>query len=488
MVKIITWLSALCMALGLIGYVGLQLFPLDGTVTRTFPFNGRSIWMYPFQPGERVTSPGPQEDHWTGQRIIAEPVYTSIRPPGPYEHVDIAMELRVKDQPLIELGILRDEEQFAFEYHPLYSEELNKGWQKTVHNGIEGFIRDDGVPSDLLSRDTRTMVLWGASSTMPELADTIPLERRLPLNSRGTHDFWFVPTQGAIEVEFVMQDSNRSRAETAQVAAFVLKKGDELIATEAVSVSGVADQTMSKAFTKKLYWNNLTPGVYRLQFLADDDFFLREIYSTNRRWVMGTRLYMGDTAGYHATSTMKTWFTNAQTITAEIRHPDTQQALHFGSENRDIQVLHTPYVLRRAAADQQAPWVQIKAEKGNIRLVSDGYFAPDQQALFYPVFRKLTADSQLMREGVRAVQTPYQGAIDMGDGWYRVQTSFTIPKTSAHQRIALSAPGITSRLGAVDIRFVTIRYRRNPLTLNSIWEVLLAEGRRAKRSLFERYD
>lgn len=478
-VRLIAW--TLCASV--IGIVVLQQFPLSGIIEKSFVFDGKSIWLYPFQPGERVSSPGRQSEGWTGQRIISEPVYSTVRLPGPFDRMELSMEIRAKDQPIAELGILRDEEAFQFEYKPLYSAALLHGWKEAESQGVHGFIRTDGAPADLLSRDPQRVLVWGADSPESTLSDAVPLPRSVDINLRGTHEFWLIPVNGEIDMSFLVQDANRARAGTENVAAFVLRKGDDVLLTEPVSVSGALDAKMSKPFNKRIYAANLKDGVYRLTFQADDDFFIRRIDSPVRRWVVGPRFYSGDSVGYKEGRAAVTWLTNSQHITAEVRHTDSLQTINFGSFVQKIEKTHTPYAVARSAADIGSPWATVSQPIGNVRIVGDGYFAVDAQAAFVPALRRLTADAKPAEEGIIAIRTPYKAPQDLGGGWYRVTASFELPDTSASQKLALGLPGLQYRLGAFDIRAAQLRFVRPSLSPQELWQTLKAEARRAYQRL-----
>ena len=478
-VRLIAWSACA----GIIAIVLLQQFPPSGIIERSFVFDGKSIWLYPFQPGERVTSPGKQPDGWTGQRIVSEPVYTTVRLPGPFDRLEVSLDIRAKDQPIAELGILRDEEAFQFEYKPLFSQVLIDGWKEAEYQNVHGFIREDGLPSDLLSKDTQRVLVWGSDSPELALSDSVPLPRSVDINLRGTHEFWLVPVNGQIDMTFLLQDANRARAGTQNVGAFVLRKGDEVLVTEPVSVSGTLDAKMSQPFQKRVFANNLADGVYRLTFQADDDFFIRRIDSPVRRWVVGPRFYPGDAVGYKEGRVSVSWLTNSQHMTAEVRHADSLQTIMFGTSAQAIDKTHTPYAMARATSDIAAPWATVSQPISNVRMVGDGFFAVDAQAAFAPALRRLTADTKPTEEGIVAIRTPYVAPQDLGDGWYRVKASFWLPDTSESQKLALGLPGLQYRLGAFDIRAAQLRYVRPSLNGEEFWQTVKAEARRAYQRL-----
>lgn len=472
---VLVWIPALLFA----GWILSQRFPLDGLAKFDFIFDGRSPWFNPFQPGERVTSPGPQPDGWIGQRILLEPVYGSARVPGAYDSVGISFDIRSTRQPLAELGILRDEASFAFEMKPLWSQALSTGWRPVTLGDKRGFVRDGLADSELLADNFEKLLVWQATTSEPLLSDSAGAWKSYDISLRGGHDFYVVPVDGVIEYKFLVQDVNRSR-DPKNTAAFRLTRGDDILYTESVSVSGVVDTRMSEPVEKTIRVSDLAPGVYKLSFVADDDFFIRSVSTRNKRWVIGPRLYVGDTVGYRATSTPLAVYTNSIHTVVDTFHKEGMQTVSLGSTSVQINKTHTPFVLSRSGAGS-AGWSELKADKGNVRVIGDGFFALDRNAAFLPRPRRLTADTDPVAEGITAVLTPYEKPIDLGNGWWRVATNYALRNTQ-DLKFSLALPGIVSRNGAFDIRAASVEYRRPALSIPQ----LLITLRREAGSIFHR--
>lgn len=473
---ILIWIPALLFA----GWILSQRFPADGIAKFDFIFDGRSPWFNPFQPGERVTSPGQQPDGWIGQRILQEPVYGSARVPGAYDSVGISFDIRANQQPLAELGILRDEASFAFEMKPLWSQALSTGWHSVALGDRQGFVRDGLADSELIGNDFEKLLVWQATTSEPLLSDKAVAWKTYDISLRGGHDFHVVPVDGVIDFTFLVQDVNRSR-DPKNTAAFRLTHGDEILYTESVSVSGVADARMSPAIEKKIHITDLAPGVYKLSFVADDDFFIRSISTRNRRWVIGPRLYVGDTVGYSATSTPLNVYTNSIHTVVDTFHNEGMQSVSLGSAIVNIDKTHTPFVLSRTASESSG-WKTLSAGKGNVRVIGDGFFALDRSSSFLPSPRRLTAQTDPIAEGITAVLTPYEQPVDLGNGWFHIATHYSLLTTHSDLKFSLSLPGIISRNGSFDIRSASVSYKRPPL---SIPQLLITLHREAS-SIFHR--
>ncbi|MCL4732510.1 hypothetical protein KJZ71_01745 [Patescibacteria group bacterium] len=468
------------LAVFIFAWLVIQRFPPSGVVVFDIPFDGSSAWMDPFLPAERTTSPGAQPEGWRGQRILQDPVYSAARLPGVYEDVRVTVEFRPIRQPLIELGLLRDEASLSYEFQPLWFGPLEDGWTESEGSGRHGYIRNGESPEILGSSNYQRLALWHASATEAIMSDASAEPVRTDVSLRGSHDFWFLPSGNAIDVSFELQDSNRKQGR--ETVVFQLWRGGELMRLDAAGIGGSRDMRMGEVFTKSLRWQDLSPGVYRLQFIADDDVFIRSVTTPNRRWVIGPRLSFGDIVGYKDGIQPGLAWTNSRHIVFETLHAEGLQTVQVGDAAIKVQRTHDTYEFDRT--DNDIVPQKVVAPAGDIRIIGDGWFALSPDRFFAPEPRRVTASMDPDREGIRAILTPYRRPEPLGDGWYRQTLTFRIDPGSDHMRLSVSAPGLLTRAGAVDIRRVTLEYRRAAVSWEDWWRILRSEAVNAWRRLF----
>lgn len=464
---------------GVLVWIMMLRFPLSGIFQAQSNMTGQSAFIYPFLPGERTTSPGKQEDGWSGQRIINDPVYMNVRTPGPYETVDVEVEFRTLHQPLLEFGLVKDIEGKQLDLYPFYSEMLeSKDWRRvTTEKGNKGFVLTGVAKSRLDDKDTRGLAIWGTSTTAPLITGSwLDEAQTYEVNLRGQHDFWVSPSDGKIKFRMDVQDVNRNRS--GGMLAVQVFRDSKLVWQDTVAASGNRDQGYGAVIPEIVNLKDLRPGVYRIKVIADDDVFIRRVVTQDSRWVVGPRLVAGDIVGFATTSTnaLKVW-TTARHIVAETFHKEGLQDIQFGPTRGSVKRTHTSVRIDRT--DAVTDPVVLSAPRGDIRLVADGYFAFSPDAFFEPQPRRLTPETNGKQEGIQAVLTSYVRVEDLGDGWKRARLSFPVAADLDTLRFVLSAPGIASRAGSVDIRHITLTYHRPPMTLSSWWSLLLVEAKRA---------
>lgn len=454
-------------------------FPPSGIFHVATVLDGKSAWIFPFLPGERVSSPGVQPDGWVGQRILSDPTYFTSRVPGPYDTVDVALEFRSLRQPLVELGMIHDAAGKELELRPLYASELDSpDWRPASSKGSRGFVRD-GVPSERLANpDSRGLAVWDASSTMPLMQDPPGAETSVDVSLRGALDVYLVPTD-RISITFTLQPVNRNKGN--DIVSFRVFRGDEEVHREAFDVSGSRDNRMGQKLEHAVTLPDVTPGVYRVSFVADDDVFIRHIRTASRRMVVGPRVVFGDVSGYAATTSSVRVYTNSRHLVAETFHKEGLQIVQLGGTKVALKKTHQSVRIDRD--DELSGPVELTAPQGDVRIIGDGYFAFTQSAFFEPKPRRFTSSTILKKERIDALITTYSRPHDLGDGWFRSTSSFAVNPSLDRLRFVLSAPGALSRSAAVDVRKIELTYHRNAGTLSDWLHVLRQELANAWRRL-----
>lgn len=477
-IAILPWL----IGIGVIFFILSLRFPLSGVFQAQTDLSGTSAFIYQFLPAERTIMANGEDLDFIGQRMIEDPVYVNVRTPGPYKNVDVTMEFRVTHQPLVEFGIVRDKTGKQLDMYPWYSAMLeSKNWrQVTSPQGKKGFVTK-GIPTERLDElDTRNLAVWLATGTSPIMSDPISTTTQsFDVSLRGQHDFWMVPAGGKINLRLKVQDVNRDRS--GGLLAIEISKNNKIIKYDAASPSGTGDNGYGNHVPVSINLDNLEAGVYRIRVLADDDIFIRKINTTNKRFVIGPRLNIGDVVGYREEPRPFTAITNARHIVAETFHKEGLQEIQLGPVSGRVLQTHTATRIDRD--DQIQTPVQLIAPVGDVRIISDGFFALSDNTFFEPRPRHLKPETHGVQEGLVAVITDYESVKALGDEWVLAHTSFEIPEQADMLRFVLSAPGIRSRAGAVDVRKLSLTYSRPPMTWETWWQVLYNEAKNAYHRL-----
>lgn len=454
------------------GWLCLLRFPPSGAFTVTTILDGKSAWINPFLPSERVTSPGRQPEGWIGQRILNDPTYFTARVPGPYDSVDVSLEYRPIHQTLLEFGIVRDAAGKSLDLQPLYASQLDsQEWVAAADGNVKGYVHTGIAASRLAQADPNGLEVWDASATMLVVSDPNQPMQHTSISLRGSHDFYAIPAGGALHLTFGIQAANRKPG--FDVAAIRVFRGNQEIRSDAFGTNGSRDIRMDQVQSKEIFIPNAEPGVYRISFVADDDVFIRSIDTTSRHWVVGPRVYFGDVVGYATSTFPGRALTNSRHIVAETFHAEGLQQIQFGSVNGRVSHTHTATRMDVAYTDSRI--VSLVAAKGDVRIIGDGFFALRDDAYFEPMPRRFSDWTDVERDNVKAVITPYVQPTKTEDGWLVSRFSFDLDPSLDQLRFVMSAPGVAARDGAVDIRRIRLTYHRRAVRLSDWLSIMHQE-------------
>ncbi len=469
--------------LGVVVTLAALLFlriPLDGRRHFSFAFDGRSPWLGTFLPGQRATSIGLQPEGWIGQRILQDPVYASARVPGVFDRLDTALEIRPNQQPFIEMGLRRESLEETFEMQPVWSQVLSHGWKPAQGCGHQGFVREGEPDSVLCEKNFEQMLTWFASSSAPEWMDTSSVTKTFDLSLRGSHEIYAIPVNGEILFDLTFQDMNRRPGTDA--ATFRVSKDGVLLWSDVVNTGDGQNGKPSVMFQKRVHLTGLGPGVYQFSISAPDDIFFRQISTPVRHWVIGPRLSFGDQIGFQSGVMSGRVWTNSRHLSLETLHREGLQTVSLGSARTTLVHTHELSYLDRLPREMAGATI-VSAPQGDVRVVGDGFFAFDPDALFLPKPRRFTDSTDPIAEGIRVVLTPYQGAEPLDEGWVKIHAHFPMSASQGTVTLAISAPGLAGRHASVDVRHVELWYERFDITLRGWLNALRREVGLARLSL-----
>ncbi|MDQ7814860.1 MAG: hypothetical protein RDU25_03610 [Patescibacteria group bacterium] len=449
-------------------------FPPSGVFVVQTDLGSGSAWINPFLPSERTTQPGKQNDGWVGQAVIDDPVYFTAAVPGPYQTVEIEIEYMPIRQPLLDFGLARDAAGQQLEMHPMYSSELDDSRWVKIEKPLSAFVFNNAT-NVLNKQDVSSLAVWNASSVSPEVFDGPAGEAKdTRISLRGAHDFYFVPTK-PFKTVFSLQAANRDKGN--DTVGFRIFCGGEEIAQDAVGASGSRDVRMGKEFKHTISIPDPKHCVYRVAVVSSDDVFIRNVNTTAKHWVVGPRLNFGDVVGFATATQAGLAWTNSRHIVAETFHKEGLQTISFGNKSVALKRTHTTVRANRDAVDKGL--AALKAPLGDVRIVADGYFAFTSESYFEPQPRRFNDSTQLEAEGVRAVLTDYVKPEQLQEGWMKSRFSFGLNPNMEKLRFVLSAPGIMSRSGAVYVRKITLKYKREAVDMQDWFGILRREAANA---------
>ena len=430
-IRIILWLS-LAIFLARIAY--LAVVP-SGQVTYNNDFIKRSDFLSKFKPRERLGATEVGQ-----QKLIGDPVYLALRTPRPFWQTKLSIWFKPEDQPLLEVGLLRDKELWRYELKPLYNRTIEELYRARQWGALE----DEGVL--LLQRRETYGSLKDFLAAPPSLSEVavynydLPVHFRLadykvgqetivPWTIRGSYQFFTYIKNETLQVDFSVKDLNESKGADDIKAVLLNDQGQE-IKTVAVADDGKNNVTRDLRLTA----DGLAEGVYRVELRAGDDIVTDKIISRQSKLSFSGKLWLSDMKAVDLSL-----FMTGRRLEAQTNNPSSRQAIHVGAEVLTLGQAYQKIILPLQATGA----LPVNLAHGDVILATDGVLAPTAAALFNPQTTEVTADFALA-DNINYIIAKYAPVKQDGE-WLKAEVDFDLrlaARADGAYELMFSLPGL----------------------------------------------
>ncbi|MDD4995666.1 MAG: hypothetical protein PHW53_04370 [Patescibacteria group bacterium] len=459
--------------LGLVAWLFNLNFVPSGVLARSFNFSDASPYADFLVPAQRVTGVM-NEDSVNFQQILDEPVYFHVHLPSAFDKLTVGVKFKPDTQPFLEFGPMITEAAWQYDLRPLWNkilEEIN--WITLEAGGLRLYERQDKYRSvqEFLDNPPSMDEVAVYNYSLPtsyRIPDYEPwaAEREYEIYLRGYHQFLtYIGNGEKLDFSFLIQDMNRG--EGADPVVVNLYK-DGALADSLVIPDGELwrpAQQGSALRTVELKKDNLSEGVYKIEFKAPSDIFIRKIITPQQKCVIVNTAFLGDEVGYAEPELPAELWTNSSYIVAQTLHADGTQELGAGDETLRVAESFREYYKELG---NSAGLKRVYSPQGDIKITGNGLFAWNRDLFFNPFPVKLDANTDLDAQGINFVLTNYKNAVRDGD-WYFAEQTFDlsrVPSPGGTIKFSISAPGVARTQAAPAIGGIDLILEREPIT----WE------------------
>lgn len=424
------------------------------------------------KPGNRLEL----SDDGRSYRMLGDPVYLDLTPPDRYESVTVSVTYANDGQSLLEIGALANRLDGQYDMIPAESGLIDTlPWsrvssgdlmllQKTKHySSVEEFLSDPPPTASVATY--RVGVEW------PQIPESWTPRNEMAerdISLRGRHRILTYTGGEPLVFTFVVQDMNRQKgADPVIVSVF---RGGELKDAAARTVladdgNTSDDQASSGLRTVSVSVPDPDPGIYRVEFTAPGDVFIRRLMFRQSKAVFLGSLYLGDHVGYSDRTDPARVIVSGSSLVARTAHTEGLQTLTVG--DRPLELVE-PHAKRYAWLDSFRATVPVISPSRDVLLETDGVFALDPDDFFNPLPAEIdwhTTAADLDAAGIKYLLADYE--TPMRDGAKTVATAtFRVDNLATTEdgayRFAISAPGIGYTQKDLRIESVTFTLRRPP--------------------------
>ncbi len=471
--------AALAFVAGL-GFLFTRAFVPDGRLVVTTDFQSPAPYVSEPKPSERLAPPERAADGTPRTPMTGEPLFVDLTPPSRFDTVTVTLAYENSGHPAVELGALSSALDEQYDVRPLENRVIDAlPWKRVTSGSLALYQRHDRYASvDDFFRDPpprATVATYGTSARIPyRLPGYVPSSagREIDVSLRGHHRMLTYVKDEPLNVTFVVQDMNRQAGADPVIVSVYKDDGEQPVARTILPDDGdtTDDQRSSKLRSIPLSLVSPDEGVYKIEFTASADVFIRTIRTRQRKLVFQDSLYLGDHVGFSDRTPPITVYADGKRIVARTAHAESVQALSVDGKRVNVGQPNVRYV---QAVDGPG-LAAVVSPKRDVRLETDGLFALSKDEYFEPLplgMEWYTTPRDLDERGIDYVLAAYEPPAN-DDGLETATVTFDVrnlakTKEGAY-RFAIGAPGIGETRHSLKLASLTFALRRPPVTVANV--------------------
>ncbi|MFA5134736.1 MAG: hypothetical protein WC505_02995 [Patescibacteria group bacterium] len=425
------------------------------------------------------------------QLITTSPLYFTLNVPRPFPKATISITYQNPDaQPVLNLGVLQSDGQYAFEtmahYSPTIEDVINSvgtsDW-KSIQEGdlillqrgkrnyltIDEFLNDRPADNEILQYNYPVL----KSEVMPGYrAQSVPLT--ITKSLRGSHEiFTYVGIDEQLDITFSFQDINRHEGEDSiqvhvfdfrgnEIASYIVADDGETFASGRVH----NEQVLRVALAMENH------GTCRIAIETNDDVFIKGISSYQHLLMFHDSIYLTDNAEYQdilgdKIITPTTLFSDAPSISARTSHNDGLQTLAVGAQELALTGLHSEY-----EATDLTGMTKIVSPKNDVYLQGSGYFIFSQDQFFDTTFGLIPDINDVESlDGYDYIIAEYKRP-EINGQWHTATATVEVPElyySDNSVQFIITLPGLPENGRLLHVQEVSVSLEKEPITFQNFF-------------------
>jgi hypothetical protein len=460
------WSIALILiAVSFFGFILYRYFAVNGELNLTYDFSKEPTLISEITPLGRVTNRlNDVSSGDTYQIMSGEPTYFTITAPRSFDSAEVSITYSNPSQKIVELG-LRKSADWIFELKPLENKFIDdSSWSRLTKDSLillqkqEDYASVDDFTANL-PKDKNVAFYNYTPRYNFALDNYIPSGKILEINQavRGRQEFYtYLGANEDLDFSFVWLDSNLNTADSLMIKVL---KGD----TEIFSDGSITPEE------KNIYLTDLSGGLYKIILDATDDAVFSQIKTQQQYLVLKNKIYL-------ATAEAENIFTNSDTLLFYTNSFASLQNIKIGEQKFSLDNI-----------EKFAKWKDTNSELNDLKEVSfsnadilmqgAGYFSFTQDSFFDPDYNFTTLNSDIdISQYDYILAADYNKPVKLPH-WKTATQQFNltgVPGDRKTLEFTISAPGLADVKENITIKEISIKLKREPLTLSNLWEKITA--------------
>lgn len=421
-------------------------------------------------------------------KIIADPVYFTLKTLRPFSQAKITFEYRSNNVPIIEAGILADGKLWRYATKPLqnfYLDKLSREWFVAKENGLLLLQRQkEGISlsppkylkiKDFLNNlpDIKEIALYNYNLTKNIVLNNYSAsdqKRTINVELRGAYEFYTYIKKEDLDITFKFSDINKNKdKDTININIYFQ---DKLIDSQTnEDLKDFKKEILEKRNDAAVLLKNMPEGFYKIEVKANDDIITNEMITKQNKLSFKNKLWI------HKISAPIALITDSEIISAQTVNPSSKQVLDFNGHKINIEETYKQYNLVVDPGLKEAV-----LSKGDVILSGDRMWSLSKNDFVQPEFKRINYNFD--PEGINYILARYEPNSTV-NGWNKTTLTFDLPGSysekekgvipgfnlfSRRYSFIISAPGLRTDDGTDD--HIEIKNVRVELSGKKFWEYL----------------
>ena len=451
--------------LGVQELVPSGVFVAERTADETSPFIDALL------PDARVEGPEMDADGDMVETITGDPAFFFVHPHRSFETVEVEVWFKNHGVPIVELGGLANEQPEAYDLHPLQNLMIDKSsWVRLEQDGLVLLQRTPlfATVKDFLSNPPPRgeVSTYQYTLTTPyhlEGYEPSYTSQSLDLSLRGFHEFKTYIKNETLSLDLAYMDMNRDEGADG-INAVVFAEDGRMVGEARADDDGNVGEDQKATGLRHVVLSipQLPEGVYKVEWRASRDIFLRTLTTSQSKLVFVNSLFLGDEVGYRETVSPLTFWTEGKALAFSTRHAEGVQEVTIGAQSLSVT---EPYKRFFAEVTEEGI-LPVTSPRRDVEIQTDAHVAFAQDMYFNPDPVRLRYNTDVDRLGVNYIIAEYTSPEVMGD-WTIARVTFdadTLVLKDKTWKFVFSVTGVSETQTSLDIGRIRMHWYRTPAT------------------------
>lgn len=424
------------------------------------------------------------------------PVYFNVKAPRVFNAARVESTFRTS-APLVEAGVMVKEETGQIRKTVVYNRDLETLDWTSVGSGASLDEENDKVvyglglwqrdkryenPSEFLKNPPSIEKIMTINYDLQIPARLLNYQasaavRNFNVSLRGPQTLYTYLEKENLNWTFFIQDMNRHDG-TDEVVARVFDYQNKQVLEQTLVDDGEIWGSGKSSVLREFKLTAVLPdGVYKIQINAPDDIFIRQVRTSQQKFVFQYVIYFGDTAGYAGSNDPIQIVGQTRSLKFRTPHEEGKQNIQIGND-----IVRVAFKDHGYEYNTKTRLVNFRLPKSDLKIDFDGFLSLTPEAFFMPKplgFKWISDVKQFDLEYIIGYYQPAMSLRSPYENWFDTvgEVSLDGVDQSKKLKIFLIASSESSPEAPLDLTNLRVILKKEPFNFRALPAIILNKTR-----------